>query len=144
VKGKCIILKNCRKKRVRRYDDAGNYIGNQTYLRNLYEKTHGPIDEPEMVVVQGCGNEDCHNPDHLILKSLSDHFRDIVVALDPPVGEKNPNAKLTDEIVLRLRALKKKGRLQRGDISRYARQYGVHKHTMQKAVNGQYWNHIQI
>lgn len=144
MKGECILLKGCKHKRVCLYDEDGNRIGNQTYLRNLYEKTHGPIEDPETVVIRGCGNEDCHNPDHLVLKSLPDHFRDLVATFDRPVGEKNPNAKLTEEVVVRLRMLKKDGKLQRGDISRYARQFGVHKHTMQKAVNGQYWKHIQI
>jgi len=116
--------------------------------RWTYEQVHGPI-PLGMVVMHLCDNRSCVRLDHLQLGTQGDNLRMAYergmpargAALDPAAGgrasrgEKNNNAKLTEDDV---RAI----RLSSDGCVTLARRYGVTKATIVFIRNRRTWKHV--
>src|SRR5699024_793010 len=84
----------------------GANIGSHRYSWMI---ANGPIPKG-MAICHRCDNPPCVNPAHLFLGTIADNHRDMEQkgrhpheAAWNPVGEVNPKAKLTDEIVIEAR-----------------------------------------
>lgn len=62
-----------------------------------------------LLVLHKCDNPKCCNPEHLFLGTHKDNTQDCIAkgrfVITPHKGEKNGNSKLTDDQVLKIRAL---------------------------------------
>jgi hypothetical protein len=106
--------------------------------RWAYEFAHGPIPNG-MVVRHRCDNPHCVNPAHLEVGTQLDNIADMhargrAYIPDPPrlLGESNPQSKLTDEEVSRLRSEASAGARQ----VNLARRFGISKAQVCRIVSG--------
>lgn len=70
-------------------------------------------DTKRLCVLHKCDNSRCLNPQHLFLGTPLENSRDMVSKGRSMQGERSPNAKLTDKIVLRIKRLRAKGLTQK-------------------------------
>ena len=100
---------------------------------------HGEIPDG-MEVCHKCDNRCCVNPDHLFIGTHQENMddRERKERNNPPKGEANPKAKLTEEDVLAIR----EKRLQGLSFGKLAKEYGVCKKTVQDAVSGKNWAYL--
>ena len=107
--------------------------------RQAYFLTHGEFDS-NFDVCHTCDNPPCCNPDHLWLGKAYDNIHDMLNKGRHPgvVGERNPRAILTNEIVLQIKQLKKEG-LRNRDI---ANRLNVDQYRVSDIVTGRSWTHI--
>jgi hypothetical protein len=119
----------------------GRYrIGNFQAMahRVAYELTTGKnIDG--YVAMHTCDNPSCCNPKHLVLGTHADNQADKYKKNRQAKGEKNGQSLLTEKQVIEARQ-KYKPRIVTYET--LAKEYGVSKDTMQKAIRGIYWKHI--
>ena len=97
------------------------------------------IDPNGMCVLHTCDNRRCVNPSHLWLGTSSDNHKDCELKKRHPHGESNGRAVLTEQDVIALRELRKKGLL---NINDAAKRYGVTKSVISHAVTGRCWGHL--
>jgi len=112
-------------------------------------------------VCHKCDNPSCVNPDHLFLGSHRDNMKDMInknrqakgdrhgAKVKPESimrGERNPRAKLTNEIVEEIRRTCKRGDRSRGGLSQraLAKKYGVSHSVIGKIMNGKLWGDIPV
>lgn len=105
--------------------------------RGAYRMVHGCADG---VVMHSCDTPSCVNPDHLRLGSQNENVRDMDrkgrrVRIR---GERQGNAKLTEEAVRSIRAQRLNGE----PLSRIASAHGVSMVTAWRAASGVYWKHV--
>lgn len=99
-----------------------------------------------MFVCHTCDIPSCCNPDHLFLGTNQDNVNDMVKKKrnsKPPrnphiVGSAHPGAKLTEDQVLEIRDLYRKGITQKI----LAEQYGVARQSISKIVNNKRFKHV--
>lgn len=103
-----------------------------------------------MFVCHRCDNPPCCNPAHLFLGTCADNVADMVAKgrhVRPPRdesavkwrrGEKSPNAKLTTDDVLSIRARRAAGE----QLKVIAADYGVHKSLICHIAKGRGWYHV--
>ena len=96
-----------------------------------------------LLVLHKCDNPVCVNPEHLFLGTYQDNMDDMVekgrdVKIAGEFGETHHSAKLTEEDVLEIRNLKKKG----VKAKVLAEHYGVHQVTISSIVRKHTWKHI--
>lgn len=91
-------------------------------------------------VCHKCDNPSCVNPEHLFLGTNQDNMTDKAKKqrCNPPAGERSGLAKLSEEDVLKIRALHEAGVVQR----RIAEQFGVGFKAINKIVLRQRWAHV--
>lgn len=124
------------------YGDFKNGRRGHRAHRLAWELTHGPIPDG-LFVCHRCDVPACCNPAHLFLGTPLDNVRDMdAKGRDRrigPLGERAGAAVLTAPQVRAIRA-----RYDGGDtnISRLARDYGVHRRTIQRVVRHQRWTHV--
>lgn len=117
--------------------------------RISYEMENGPIPEG-MCALHRCDTPACVNPAHIFLGTKKDNVADMdakgrrVIGWNPnnkpPIykGSKNPQAKLTEEKVLEIRA-----RLASGAFVRaLAREFRVDRKTLMRIRDRESWKHI--
>lgn len=99
---------------------------------------HSGVDPGASVVRHTCDNPCCINPDHLILGTHEQNMRDMVDRKRSTIGEANPGAKVTEEIVLRVVDEIKAGR------SNTAISSGLPiSHSMVSLIrHGKSWTHV--
>lgn len=115
----------------------------RVYLGGRVQRAHryawilfrGPI--PDGVeVCHRCDVTWCVNPGHLFLGTHTDNMRDAKgkgrLRGGPPWGEGNPNAKLSEALIARARALRAAGE----NYSAIARDVGVSAGTITRALRG--------
>lgn len=103
-----------------------------------------------MHVCHHCDNPTCVRPDHLFLGTRTDNMRDAkakgrcVLVKSGQQGERNLHAKLTADIVLRLRAEAREWSGFKQDLHRAkAAQYGVSETCIRTAIKGKTrWTHL--
>jgi hypothetical protein len=107
--------------------------------RVSYEIAYGEIPDG-MEVCHKCDNPCCVNPAHLFVGTRQDNIddRERKGRNNPPKGEANPKAKLTESDVLEIRAK----RLQGISFGKLAKEYGVCKKTIQCAASGKSWSYL--
>lgn len=120
--------------------------------RLAWELTHGPIPNG-LWACHRCDNPSCVRPDHIFLGTPQDNTLDSVrknrwhrpqsennsLKRNPPRGEKNVKAKLTEAQVREIRAHHSAGVSQ----CELGRRYGVSQPAIRYIVIGKHWRHIQ-
>jgi hypothetical protein len=94
-----------------------------------------------MLVCHTCDNPRCVRPEHLFLGTNLDNARDCIRKGRKVVfrGEAHGRAKLTEEMVRRARERRAAGII----FSKLAKEFGVSKSQIQRAVKGQQWRHLK-
>lgn len=100
--------------------------------RVTYMAYHGDIGDKQ--VLHTCDNTSCVNPEHLYLGTHRDNMRDKQLR-NRIKGESHPMSKLTEEIILAIRANPKS----QGQI---ARDLGLNQSFIGKVKNRVVWTHI--
>jgi len=80
----------------------------------------GPI-PPDMCVLHHCDNPICVRPDHLFLGTYVDNNHDRHAKNRDALGERNANAKFSDDVVLKVREMAQNG----VDVSTVAKMVGM-------------------
>jgi len=102
--------------------------------RFAWELEKGPIPEG-LIVLHQCDNKPCVNTDHLRIGTTQDNSDDCRERGQLPAGERNGGAKLSAEDVREIRRRAANG----STHSALAREYGVHKTTITRAVSRRHW-----
>lgn len=99
-----------------------------------------PIGKP--LALHRCNNFPCVRPDHLYWGDKKDNWRDAKEAgvLVGSRGEDHPKCKLTEELVVKIRADHASGV---GDRKTLAKMYGVDESTIRCIVKRKTWKHVQ-
>lgn len=117
--------------------------GKQILLHRLsYELHHpltNPIDDIKLYVLHSCDNRKCVNPSHLSLGTSQDNMNDMVERGRSTIGEKNPQAKLTEQQVIEIRT---RHAGIRGQHTQLATEYGVTDRTISDIINRRSWAHL--
>lgn len=108
--------------------------------RFMYEVAYGPIPKG-LHVCHKCDNPSCIRPDHLFLGTNQDNVNDSKAKnrRNRPIGQRNPRARLTEEIVRECRRRHKAGGV---TLDQLAEEFNVYPSTMWFAVSGTTWSHI--
>jgi hypothetical protein len=119
----------------------GRYIFNGMYAmshRVSYQLTTGKnIDG--LIAMHICDNPACCNPKHIAIGTHADNQRDKFQKNRQAKGEKNGQSLLTEAQVLEAR---QKYIPKIVTYKMLAKEYGVSRDTIQKAIRGIYWKHI--
>ena len=104
--------------------------------RVSYEIYHGEI-PTDMVVCHKCDNPCCVNPSHLFVGTVQDNVSDREAKSRNKIqnGSKNGRAKLNENQVLEIRKKRNSGM----SFEKIAKEYGVCKKTIIRAVSGYNW-----
>ena len=121
--------------------------GRNTRLHRLVcEHFHGPAPAGKPFAIHSCDRPICINPDHLRWGSAKDNAGDREArgrrpwTLPPPRrGEANPNAKLTEESVRRIRFFVSRGCEQK----RVAALMGISQTIVNRVCLGRTWAHVE-
>ena len=110
--------------------------------RVAWELQVGPIPDG-LVVCHACDNPPCVNVNHLFLGTHADNARDKIAkgrGTKPPIlaGERNRQAKLTDEAVRLMRAAYDAGETMRS----LSRRFGVSRPVVSGVVRRESWKHV--
>lgn len=105
--------------------------------RVSFELHNGPIPEG-MMVRHKCDNRPCINPDHLELGGQMENMADMVERGRSLPGERQPNAKLTDDQALEIISRLRLGETQRS----LAIEYGVSHTTIYSIASNKGWKHL--
>lgn len=105
--------------------------------RASWEIYHGSIPEG-MLVLHRCDNPPCVNPDHLFLGTNKDNSEDMVAKGRSTHGSKQWCSKLDEETVASLRS-----RFLAGEsAASLARELGLHRSTVARAVTARRWRRV--
>jgi hypothetical protein len=111
--------------------------------RVLYARLIGEaMLDPAVVVMHGCDTPRCVNPLHLCRGSNDDNMNDMTRKGRQARGEGNGRAILSAADVQELRTLAEAGGTHRR-VASLARQYGVSRRTLQAALTGETWAHLE-
>ena len=101
-----------------------------------------PIDSLKGKIVRHkCDNPHCVNPDHLELGTHQDNEDDKTSRGRRPMGSLVGTAKLTEEVVLAIRAEYKRYSKESGSIQ-LGRKYGVNPSTIRYLISSKSWSHV--
>lgn len=103
-----------------------------------YEQANGPI-PAGMEIMHTCDVPYCVNPAHLQVGTHQENMKDCKAKGRHSKGETNTHAKLTEALVLEIRANPPKGPQQ---LDEYAAKYGVTAGAIYCAATGRTWRHL--
>ena len=104
--------------------------------RFAWEATHGPIPKG-MAICHTCDNRSCVNPDHLFLGTQADNMRDRNAKGRQLQGTRHHQAKLTEDDVREIRALRRSLTLKE-----IARRFNITESSVSNIVRHQTWRHV--
>lgn len=110
-----------------------------TTHRLAFELFFGPIPKGTMVLHR-CDNRICVNPEHLYLGSAKRNTRDMLDRAREAWGERNGQAKLTEDDIRRIFALRRQRLTQR----RIASQFGVTQSAISRILSRECWRRLEI
>ena len=90
-------------------------------------------------VLHHCDNPACVNPDHLFLGTHQDNMKDMIEKNRQAKGEKNGMSKLTEKIVLEIRADWATGKYTQQKL---AKKYNNKRGTVCDVIKNKTWKHI--
>lgn len=102
--------------------------------RYAYEQAFGPI-PAGMMVCHKCDVRSCCNPSHLFLGTAQDNSNDAKAKRRMHIGERNYNAKLSDEAVKAIRSSSKTN-------AELAIDYGVNQSVISRVRAGKVWRYV--
>jgi hypothetical protein len=94
---------------------------------------------PQQLTLHSCDNPPCVNPNHLREGSYQDNAQDRVDHGNRLLGEKHPQAVLTEENVRQIRTLFARGTTQ----VELGLRFGVTKYAIYRVVHRKTWVHIE-
>lgn len=106
--------------------------------RLAYEFANGPVPEA-LSVLHSCDNPPCINPAHLFLGTTAVNCADMIAKDRHIRGQRSHFAKLTDEIVLAMRAQYAQGGISRREL---AKRFGTSVKTVDTVIRRDTWKHI--
>lgn len=116
--------------------------GRRQLAHRVAARLMGILNDESLVVRHKCDNPPCCNPAHLIAGTQADNLRDMCErgrhGHTGSQGIRHPQAKLTDDLVRRIRTLHAGGRSQRS----LGREFGVHSTTIHLVVTRKKWQHV--
>jgi hypothetical protein len=125
----------------KRWDGYGRFFDKRPLWghRFSYELHHGAI-PAGMEVMHKCDRPECTNPKHLRLGTHQQNMDDQKAKRRHSYGERNYNAVLTEAQV---REIITKYTGKRGEIARFAREYGVGDGAIGALLSGKSWKHLR-
>ena len=93
----------------------------------------------DKLLLHSCDNPNCVNPDHLREGTQADNIKDKMIRNRQAKGEKNGQAKLTEEQVL---AMKEKYETGGHSLAGLGREYGISVTAVMYIVTGRNWSHL--
>lgn len=129
------------------YSKAGQRRYGQVYVRSKPHYAHelaievrlGPRPNGMIVLHGECNNPSCMNYRHLRWGTPSENNLDRRRDGTAPIGIRNPQARLNDEEVKKIRERYANGEAQR----KLATEYGVGVMTINRAIRSESWRHVQ-
>ena len=119
----------------------GRYGPNAPAHRLAWRFRHGAI-APGLLVCHACDNPCCCNPAHLWLGTNAENTADKMAKGRHRSaimrGERNGQAKLSREDVLKMRSLRSEG----ATTTALARQFGCSRRPVDRIVTGEKWAHV--
>lgn len=117
------------------------YRGKEIYAHRFSFAIHNEPVPEKMHVLHKCDNPPCSNPKHLFPGTNADNVADAVAKNRNVRGERVGTAKLTVDMVRKI-----KDELLRGDISKdkIGERYSVSGAAIRKIAKGQTWAHISL
>ena len=112
---------------------------NRKYLahRASYEAFVGPIPKG-MNVCHSCDNVYCVNPAHLFLGTQKQNLEDMAKKKRSTIGERNPNSKLTEDEIYRIKFGIRLGVTD----ETLAACFSVSRQAIKNIRNGKAWKHV--
>ena len=115
--------------------------------RWIYEKVKGAI-PAGMLLMHSCDVPACVNPDHLTPGTDATNHADSKAKGRNTYGEKNPHAKLTEELVREIRAEYRptraaSGKIVKSNVDELVAKYGLPRQAISNAALGHTWKHIK-
>jgi DNA-binding XRE family transcriptional regulator len=108
--------------------------------KHVFEQMYGKVKDG-LVIRHTCDNKMCINPEHMILGTQSDNYRDAVERHRFPIGSKRPNAILDEEKAAEIKRLLKESSLTQKEIGKM---FGVDRGTIKNIKRGQTWKHVDV
>lgn len=99
---------------------------------------NGSFDET-LDVMHSCDNPWCVNPEHLSHGTNQDNRDDSISKIRHNIGERNGNASLTDEKVLKMRELFETGNFTKSELSRM---FNISPAVAGGVIDRKSWNHV--
>jgi len=87
-------------------------------------------------VLHKCNNPACVNPEHLYSGTHNENMKDRIDAGHYSVGEKHPNAKITESIAREILASKQPAKIM-------AEKFGISESQIKNIRRGEQWKHLQ-
>lgn len=119
------------------------HIGNRKRLthRVVCERRHGkpPTEDHEASHSCGKGHEGCVNPNHLDWKTHLQNIQDKVAHGTDPKGERHGNAKLSEDKIREIFALR--GTMKQREI---AARFGVNEGAISRILSGKRWGWLDV
>ena len=112
----------------------------QIYAHRLSFLIHRGQIPPTKCVLHHCDNPKCVNPEHLFVGTQLTNAIDMAQKMRHVYGERQPNAKLTDDQVREIHKLITLGVTQK----RVAEMFNVHPMHISRIRRGKEWKHIFI
>jgi HNH endonuclease len=112
--------------------------------RVAWEKHHGQTVPDGLMVMHHCDNPPCVNPDHLFTGTAADNTADMMAKGRHRIGvrlhgEDNPAAKITQDGVREIRALRSQGL----SLRKIAAQFGIVNAQVGNIARGKHWGWVK-